>query len=114
MNIWFKTNQSQYTNLINKILNDYTQAIGKEFKTISDLKEYIAKTKLADIKQKFRDNGLEFIEEIHISKDPYTKKNVFNETLENLYNIFSERNQFNEFINYQLSLREYIFWQKCI
>ena len=28
MNIWFKTNQSQYTNLINKILNDYTQAIG--------------------------------------------------------------------------------------
>ena len=43
MNIWFKTNQSQYTNLINKILNDYTQATGKEFKTISDLKEYIAK-----------------------------------------------------------------------
>lgn len=103
MNIWFKTNQSQYTNLINKILNDYTQAIGKEFKTISDLKEYIAKTKLADIKQKFRDNGLEFIEEVHISKDPYTKKNVFNETLENLYNIFSERNQFDEFINYQLN-----------
>lgn len=46
MNIWFKTNQSQYTNLINKILNDYTQAIGKEFKTISDLKEYIAKQNL--------------------------------------------------------------------
>ena len=73
-----------------------------EFKEVVH-KEYIAKTKLADIKQKFRDSGLEFIEEVHISKDPYTKKNVFNETLENLYNIFSERNQFDEFINYQLN-----------
>lgn len=103
MNIWFKTNQRQYSNLINQILSDYSTAIGTKFNSLDDLKKFIAKTNIKDIKQAFRDNNLEFIEEVHISKDPYTKKNVFNETLENLYNIFNERTQFNQFISHQLN-----------
>lgn len=101
-NIWFETNKRQYNNLVNRILSDYRTASKKDIQTLSDLKDYIKKTPVKRIRTLFRQAGLEFIDEVHISKSP-AKTFVFNETLEFLYNTFNNRDQFNQFLNKQLN-----------
>ena len=101
-NIWFETNKRQYNNLVNRIISDYQTASKKNIQTLSDLKDYIKKTPVKHIRTLFRNAGLEFIDEVHISKSP-AKTFVFNETLEFLYNTFNNRDQFNQFLNKQLN-----------
>jgi hypothetical protein len=50
------------------ILDDYARATGRQFKDLSELKEYLSKTKIDEVKGLFAASGVEFIEEIHASK----------------------------------------------
>lgn len=99
---WFESNKSQVESAIETILSDYRQVYpNKEFNSIHDIKVFLAKNKINRIREDFARANVEFVDEIHASK---TKAGwVFNETLENFANIFSNRDKFNEFYKNQFS-----------
>ena len=92
LDVWYKSNQQQLNTQIQNIINDYNKVFGINLQSIEELKAFIEKNK-AIIKSEFRKNGIEFIEEIHMSNGR------FNETLEYLYNSFSSEENFNKFVN---------------
>ncbi len=91
LDIWYQSNQNQLNTQIQNILNDYNKVFNTNLSTIAELKEFISKNNEI-IKSEFKNKNVEFVEEIHMSK------NGFNETLEYLYNTFNSRDKFDAFI----------------
>lgn len=101
LDVWFDTNKAQMETTIQIILNDYTKATGIQFNDLSELKEYLSKTNIEDIKNLFAAAGIEFVEEIHASK--INKQWTVNETLKNFANIFTNRSNFDQFVTDQFN-----------
>ena len=101
LDVWFNTNKAQMETTTQIILDDYARATGRQFKDLSELKEYLSKTKIDEVKGLFAASGVEFIEEIHASK--IGGQWTVNETLRNFANIFTDRNKFDQFVNDQFN-----------
>lgn len=99
--VWFNTNKLQIESLLNTIFNDYEKATRNKFSTLSELKKYLSTHKINDIRSVFAASNVEFVDEIHASK--VGKEWTVNETLENFSNIFTNRQNFNEWIDNQFN-----------
>ena len=101
VDVWFNINKSQIESTLNIIFDDYEKATGQKFNNISELKTYLSKHKIDDIRKMFAASGVEFVDEIHASK--IGKNWTVNETVENFANIFTDRTKFNTFISDQFN-----------
>lgn len=106
LDAWFMSSQKQMNALAKNILNDYNKALNENFEDINAINDYLNtldSKKLKGVKVKFREAGIDFIEEVHISKDSSTGKFRINETFKNLYDTFNTRALFNKFVEKQFS-----------
>lgn len=101
VNVWFNTNRAQIESTLNIIFDDYEKAIGQRFNSLSELKTYLSKHKIDDVRRMFADSGVEFVDEIHASK--IGKSWTVNETVENFANIFTDRAKFDTFVSDQFN-----------
>lgn len=91
----------QIDSIIYQIINDYSQVFGKTFSNLSEVKQeiknYLSNNTLDDLRAKFYNLGIDFNEEIHISKvdGSYT----INESIEYLAENFKDLESFKIFIN---------------
>lgn len=98
LDIWFRSNQRQINTAVNEIIRDYNKALGTNFTSLEEIKTLLANSNIDEIRHKFFENKIAFIEEIHASKSG------INETLEYLHEIFNDKTKFNQFVKKQLNL----------
>lgn len=104
LDAWFECNKNQMETVANNLLSDFNTALGINFQSLTDLNTYLNGVKdITSIRTRFKEVGIDILEEYHISKNPITKRFQVNETLMNLYNIFTNREEFNNFLNYQFN-----------
>ena len=98
----------QIDSVVYQILNDYSQVFGKTFSNLSEVKQeiknYLSNNTLDDFRTKFYNLGIDFNEEIHISKVDgfYT----INESIEYLAENFKDLESFKIFIKENFDLFE--------
>lgn len=112
LDAWYYTNKQQIQGLVSKVLEDYRIVTGEKFETLSDIKKFLKnylsnkKHTIDDLRKSFFENNIEFIDEIHASK--LNGEWTVNETMEHVFDIFSDRTKFNIFIegNFDQFLRD--------
>ncbi len=105
----------QYSYITNTILNNYNLVFEDSFTSLSDVDTFLKNTSLtlSEIRNKFNENGVKFIEEVHVTSGITNgvKHLQFNEVLLNYSNIYNNTadgfnlhlnrfsTQYNNFIN---------------
>ena len=98
--IWdlsLKSRGDQLKILYNNILKDYNDAFEMEFKSFSEVNDFIHNKRLnpAVIQQTFLKKGIKFLENTHAYTDPVSKITRLNESIESDYNTFTSKTLFN-------------------
>lgn len=93
--------KSSINQLVENICTDYNAVFNKNFKTLSSIDNYIQKNKLSenDIKNAFKQAGVNFYEEIHLYKTRLSKYPRTNETIKFYQKITADKESFSKYIN---------------
>jgi hypothetical protein len=75
LEMFWITSKQQIDAIVNGIIFDYFQVFGDEVKTLSDVKSIINRYSgnIHELRNKFQESGVNFVEEIHVSKKSFNE-----------------------------------------